>query len=153
MVEIIRERNPQFMDELKRDFVPYEVMEGDFSYRGVTPDGRMSLLHRRQRKVRYVSHDQNSLRETVDDLGPATGEDAVVIPCDGAVEIAQAIELIAWHKRVAEVLKRRRAEVEPERTKYFLDQMELLNDEARRAQKGMTTVGPYARVQREGATR
>ena len=150
MVEIIRQKTPQFMDELTRDFVPYEVIEGDFSYTGVRPDGSRQILHRRQRKVRYASPDQNSLCETVDDLGPATGEDAFVIPCEGAVEMAQAIELIDWQKRVAAEMKRRRAEIEPERTRHFLTQLELLREEALLAQHGTSSFGPHARVQREG---
>lgn len=153
MVEIIRERNPRFMDELKRDFVPFEVVEGDFSYRAVSPDGRATLLHRRQRKVRYVSHDQNSLSETVDDLGPATGEDSYVIPCHEAVEVAQAIELIEWAKRKAAELEARRAIVEPLRTASWMDWLKRQQEEAKLQVRGATTVGPYQRVQREGVSK
>lgn len=153
MVEIIRERNPKFMDELRRDFVPFDVTEGDFLCGAQLPSGKILYANRRQRRIRYISADQNSLCETADDLGPATGEEAVRIPCDGAVEIAQVIELLDWHKRKMADLEARRAWVEPLRTASWLDWLNSRREEVAKQQTGLTTVGPFVRVQREGVAK
>lgn len=150
MVEVIRERNPRFEDELRREFKPFEIVEGDFTYTAVGPDMRARIIHRRQRKVRYVSADQNELRETVNDLGPATGEDSYVVPCSDAVEMAQALELIDWQKRKTAELAARRAMVAPIRDAEWKRFLVDFDEENRKKIRGLTTVGPYQRIQREG---
>ena len=152
MVEIIRERNPVFEEDLKRDFRPLEVREGNFTYRVVGPDMRVRIVHRRQRKVLFVALDQNSTCETVQDLGPATQADPWCMPCDEGVERAQALELFDWALRKRAELAERRALVKPLRDKAFLQGIAEVNEEIAMAMNGTSSFGPYARVQREKAS-
>lgn len=182
MVEVMIRRDALFEEDLKRDFTPFEIVEGDFtwdvgfregigwdcrlvamggravsenmamqtSFQAAFPeDGRRRLLHRRQRMTRFVSQDQNRLCATVTDLGPATGADMYIIPCADAVEMAQAVELIAWQKRVAATMAARRAEAKPSRVRWFLEGIAASNEEAAKRALGLSSFGPLARVQRE----
>lgn len=149
-VEIQRRVDPQFEDELRRDFRPHEIVEGDFTYRVVGQDLRVRIVHRRQRKIRYVSLDQNRICETVRDLGPATGEGGFVVPCSEEVEIAQAMELLDWAARKRAELRQRQAEVQPLRDEAWRQSVVAHFEEAARRSVGMSTFGPYQRIQREG---
>ncbi len=149
MVEIIRERNLLFEDDLKRDFKPFEIVEGNFTYQVVGPDMRIRIVHRRQRKVRYVSSDQNQIAEVVTDLGAATNDDAFAMPCDGAVEMAQALELFEWAKRARRERKEREAWVKPLRDEEFKRAIVDAFEEGAKRAVGLTTVGPHVRIQRE----
>lgn len=148
-IEIRREVNPQFEEELRRDFRPIAVLEADFTYRVVGDDGRQRIVHRRQRKIRYVSHDQNRICETVKDLGEATGETPFLIPCEGEVELAQAIELWEWAYRKRRELRERQAQVQPLRDEAWRNALVDLAEEGQRRSVGMSSFGPYQRIQRE----
>lgn len=147
VVELMLTRTPEFEAELKRDFKPFEVMEGDFTY-DLVIDGRRAILNRRQRKVRYVSADQNSIREVINDLGEATGEDAYAMPCDGVVEMAQAWELIDWAKRKAAERRARQTWVGPIRKAAFLQAVADSTEESVKRALRASTFGPIQRIQR-----
>lgn len=149
MVEIIRERNPVLTEDLKRDFRPLLVMEGNFTYRVVGPDLRVRIVHRRQRKIRFVSLDQNHVCEVVEDLGPATQDDPWIQPCDQEVDWAQSQELIDWSLRKRKERAEREAWVRPLRTAAFLQGIAESNDEAVKRAVGASTFGEYFRKQRE----
>jgi hypothetical protein len=149
MVEIIRERNLVLEEDLKRDFKPFEIFEGNFQYRVVGPDLCIRTINRRQRKVRYVSSDQNRICETITDLGVATDEDAFVMPCDGAVEMAQANELFDWAKRARNERKAREAWVKPIRDEAFRNYVADAFEEGARRAVGQSSFGPLVQLQRE----
>lgn len=151
-LDLVRDGNsPLFQEELRRDFRPMEVREGNFQYRVLYPDGRFRLVHRRQRKVLFIDkRDANRLCEmVVQDLGPATAEDPWVIPCDGEVEWAQALELADWAKRKRDERQSREAWVNPLRREAMLASVQLKYEEAARRATGLSTFGPHQRVQRE----
>jgi hypothetical protein len=152
MVELLLERTPEFEADLARDFRPYEVVEGDFTYT-VVVDGRLRIIHRRQRKVRYVGSDQNSIREVVNDLGAATGETSYVIPCSNEVEMAQAFELFDLARRKHLELVRRRAWVKPLRDAAFRQAIAVSNEEVGRRSRGASSFGRFQRIQRESPAR
>lgn len=176
-MEIIRERNPLFEFELKRDFRPLEVAEGDFTLEvtndgrsvlmmdretgqvfpdpdgtmmAICPaDGRRRLLQRFQRRITFVSLDQNRTAMTVTDLGPARGITPVFIPCENEVEMAQALETLDWAAVKRRELVAREAEIKPLRTAAMLASVQNKFDEAQRAARGLSTFGPHVRIQRE----
>lgn len=150
-MEIIRERNPLFEAELRRDFKPEEVVEANFAYRAITAEGRMVLLHRRQRKVRFRSLDGNSICETVVDLGPATQDQAITVPCGGENEIAHVFELLDWAARRRAELRARRAEVQPLRDAAFLASLQNYAEEFERRRRGISTFGYGGQLQRVSA--
>jgi hypothetical protein len=126
MVEIIRERDPIFEEEIGRDFKPSDVVQGDFTvlvmwegpnlilrdYRNpsltwpvpedsplrlsVPDDGRIRVLQRLQRRTRFVSLDQSRESVVVTDLGPAVGMDAVCIPCRDPRDPASATDSVEY---------------------------------------------------------
>lgn len=150
MVEIIRERTLAFEEDLKRDFRPLEVREGNFTYRVAGPDMKIRIVHRRQRKVLFVDpRDVNRLCEIVEDLGPATMDDPWVMPCQEGVEWAQAVELFEWAKRKRAEMEARRAIVKPLRDEAFLLSVQAHYEEAGRRASGLSSFGPYQRIQRE----
>lgn len=151
MVEIMRNRDPLLVEELGRDFRPLRIMEGNFTYRVCGPDMRIRIVHRRQRKIQFVSLDQNRACEVVDDLGVATSDDPFVMPCDEEVEMAQALELFEWAKRKASERKAREAWVKPLRTAAFIQAVAESNDEAVKQAVGASTFGQYLTKQRESA--
>lgn len=150
-MEIIRERDPLFEAELRRDFKPEEVVEGNFAYRAAMPDGRIIQLHRRQRKVRFRSRDGNSICETVVDLGPANRDTSVVVPCGGENEIAQIFELLDWAARKRAELRARRAEVQPLRDAAFIASLRNYAEEFERRRHGISTFGYGGKLQRVSA--
>lgn len=151
MVEIIRQRDPVLLEDLKRDFRPLVVMEGNFLYRAVGEDMRVRLIHRRQRKIRFVSLDQDRVCEVVEDLGPATQDDPWIQPCDGEVEWGESQELIAWSLRKRAERAEREAWVKPLRTAAFIQAISDSTDEAVKRAVGSSTFGEHVRIQRERA--
>lgn len=143
MVEIVRTRDVFFEAELKRDFKPLRVDEGNFLFELVGEDGRRRLIWRRSRKVFYVSKlDANKICWTVADLGPATNDPELTVPCgDGrdGTDVAQAFELLDWAAAERKRLAARAAEVEPLRTAAFLNAMQEAVEENRRRQKAQST--------------
>lgn len=150
-IDLIRTMDPLFEEELKRDFRPLEVREGDFSYRAQSPDGRVRLIHRRQRKVLFVDpKDANHTCElVVADLGVATQEDPWVMPCDGEVEWAQVLELVDWAMRKRAERAAREAQVNPLRTEAMWKNVLENYEKGALAAHGSSTFGPYQRIQRE----
>lgn len=149
MVHIIRERDPIFEEELPAGFRPLSIEEGNLVFRGVLPDGTVKPVHRRVRVIRFVSLDQSCECETVSDLGPATDADPLFVPCSGAVEMAEAIDLFLWAKQKSDERAAREAWVKPLRDQAFLLGIAASNEEAARRAVGSSSFGPMARVQRE----
>jgi hypothetical protein len=78
---------PQDPSEIAPDTLIHDATEGDF----LNPlTGRI----RRMRFVRIVARDQNRLYTVQRDMGPATGEDGVLIPGDETVEMAHVHDLL-----------------------------------------------------------
>lgn len=132
---------PEHPTDLPRGFVPYEACEKDFR----EPNTGRS---RRLRLVRIISHDQNSLKTLVEDLGPPTGEDGVYIPCQGANDMAHVHELLDQAKRNRAERKKLRAELLP--TRHEMIRLGLLNyaEQAMAWKAGRSTFGPYQNTER-----
>lgn len=180
MVHIIRQRDPLFEQELGRDFKPVAVIQGDFTIvirwdgpnllysdrndpsiagiieegnplrQSVPDDGRVRMLQRWQRRVRFTSLDQSRECVLVTDLGEALGMDAIVVPCrdgtagvsdDDSVEYAHAIELLDWAAGRQRFYAQRRTEAEPLRTAAWLAALRERAEEILRAKKGQSTFG------------
>lgn len=143
MVEIIRSRDVFLEAELTRDFKPLRVDEGNYAYEIVGADQRRRIIHRRQRKIFYVSKlDANRIVCTVNDLGSATNAPQLTIPCgDGreGTDVAQAFELLDWAERERVRLNARAAEVDPQRTAAFITALNESNEEVLRRRKGQST--------------
>lgn len=151
-VELLLERTPGLEAELRRDFRPLEIVEGNFAYNVLNSEtGRVTLQWRRQRQITYVKSDQNTTAKVVTDLGPATYDGQFVMPCSDEVEMAQAIELIEWGKREAAQRREREAWVKPLRTAAWLKALQESNEEAQRRATGASTFGPSHKVQREAS--
>jgi hypothetical protein len=71
-----------------------------------------------------------------------------VMPCADAVEMAEALELIEWSKRLAEEHRKREAWVKPIRTAAFLRLLHESNEEAGRRKFASSTFSQAHKVQR-----
>lgn len=132
---------PQHPTELPRGYKPHDATERDFVVPGTG-------LSRRLRMIRIVAHDQNSLKTLIEDLGPATGEDGVYVPCDGVVEMAHVHELLDQAIRNRVLRKKERAERLPllhEKMRLGLIQTA---EEGMLRQRGASTFGPYQNTER-----
>jgi len=109
------------------------------------------LVHQRSRRTRVLTCLTPDQQLTVlpYDMGPATGDEALSMPCAGAVEMAQVWELFEWYSENLAARKAREAEVEPLRTSAFLEGLAQEQDELNKRVVGASTVGPYHRVERE----
>lgn len=180
MVHIIRQRDPLFEQELGRDFKPVAVIQGDFTIvirwdgpnlvyadrndpsiagivdegnplrQSVPDDGRVRMLQRWQRRVRFTSLDQSRECVLVTDLGEALGMDAIVVPCregsdavtaDDSVDYSHAIELLDWAADRQRFYAQRRTAAEPLRTAAWLNALRERAEEILRARKGQSTFG------------
>jgi len=149
MTELMVERTFLFEDELKRDFRPFEVVEGNFLCTLPSPvSGRLTTYNRRQRRVRYISHDQNSIRETVDDRGPATADGQFVMPCGGAVEMAEAWDQIEALKERSRALTARQAMVKPYRDEAWFNILAQMQEQEVEDFHRRSVSGPGLTVQR-----
>lgn len=144
-----RKAEPQDWDELARDFKPVDVSERDRTVQQPGPDGRVRILQRRVREVRFVTGDQNSIKTMVWDIGPATGDDAITIPCGGATDMAQVHD--AFDKHLNDwypfYLQRRRA-MQADRDKRFYEAIIREADERTKKALGLSTYGPGGFTQR-----
>ncbi|MEY4763059.1 MAG: hypothetical protein RLZZ200_2915 [Pseudomonadota bacterium] len=141
--------DPQLWDELDRDFKPLDVSERDATLKAFGADLRYRLLQRRVREVRFISNDQNSIKTLTWDMGPATGIDAITIPCGGASDMAQVFDIFETH--LAETLPRvyaERAERAKERDHRFTEGIIERAAERTKRALGLSTYGPYGHVQR-----
>lgn len=161
MVELMVERTLLFEADLKRDFRPFQVEEGNFTCELETKDGETCLvcpvgyahrhmLQRRQRRIHYVSEDQNRLCMTVDDRGPATADGQFVMPCGGAVEMAEAWDQIEALKERQRALAERQAWVKPIRDAAWLKALGDMQEQEALAFRRASVVGPGLTVQRAG---
>jgi len=149
MTELMVERTLLFEEDLKRDFRPFEVVEGNFLCTLPSPiSGRPMTYNRRQRRVRYISADQNSIRETVDDRGPATADGQFVMPCGGAVEMAEAWDQIDALKERSRALTARQAAVKPLRDAAWLVALAEMQEQEFEDFNRRSVVGPGLTVQR-----
>ncbi len=152
MVEIIRRNDPLIAEELKRDFRPFEIWEGNAAVTVVGEDHRLRVVHRRRRVIRYISTlDGEKARDIITDLGPATAQEAFVLPCDGEVELCHALELIEWAKRSSAERAARNKAIKPERDRAFLEGLADTADDWTKRKLGRSTYGPGGKIQREGA--
>ena len=148
-IEIIRMRDPMEEEELKRDFRPVEIMECNYPRVTVGDDGRKRILQRRIRMIRFINLEQTRVRELITDLGPATREEPFAMPCDGEVEMSQALELFAWAKRASAERTVRTALIKPERDRAFLNGIADVADDMVKRKLGLSTFGRGGKLQRE----
>jgi hypothetical protein len=141
-------RDPVMEEELKRDFRPFEIVECNMPRVHVGSDGRKRILQRRIRMVRFVNIEQTRVREIITDLGPASNEQPFAMPCDGQVEMAQALELFGWAKRASEERRARSELIKPERDRAFLNGIADVADEWTKRKLGLSTFGPGGKLQR-----
>lgn len=132
---------PQHPTELPKGFKPHDACERDWRH-------PLTGASRRLRMIRIVAHDQNSLKTLVEDLGPATGEDGVYIPCDGVVEMAHVHEMLDQAIRNRARRRVERAERLPLLHEQF--RIGLLNEaeEGILRKIGASTFGPYQTTER-----
>lgn len=147
-VQLILQRDPAFEEDLARDFRPIEVREKNYLCTLVTESGVRTTYNRRQRRIRFAAKDGNSVREIVNDLGPATSEQGYFLPCDGEVEMAHVVELFEWSKR--ETIRRAAiADAErPKRAERWLKLLADSSDEAGRRINNVSAFGPGYTKQR-----
>ena len=150
-VEImVRAATPENWEEFDRDFRPVDVSECDRTIRKVGEDGRVRLLQMRVREVRVISADQNSIKTLVWELGPATGEAVITIPCDQAVDVAQAHDLLQAHmEQWYPMYVARRAAAQEDRQQRFVRALIQEADEQTKRKLGLSTFGPGGFKQRE----
>lgn len=150
MTEInMQKADPQDWDDLRRDFKPIQVGEKDMSRKVLGDDGLYRILQRRVRVVFFIGKDQTTKRHLAWDMGPATGEDAVLIPCEGAVEMSQVFDIFETHIRQrAPAAMADRALRQEARDQRFLRGLIQEADERRLNALGLSSFGQYARVQR-----
>ena len=148
-MEIISRRAlPPEWAELPRSFRPWSIHECDMPRLLEGDDGRIHQRQRRTRVLACLTPDQQ-LTVVPYDMGPATGDEAISMPCAGAVEIAEVWELFEWYGIGLAKRKARAVEAEPERTAAFLEALAQEQDELEKRVVGASTVGPYHRVERE----
>lgn len=132
---------PEHPEELPPGFIPYDACERDFTHPAT---GRALRL----RMVRVVAHDQNSLKTLIENLGPATGEDGVYIPCEGANDMRHVHELLDQAKRNREERKVRRSLLLPERHAYNQRRLITLGEEMMLQNAGVSSFGPLISTER-----
>jgi len=146
-----RKAMPTELDELWRDFRPLTVSEKDVT---VGPRlGKDMLLRVEQIRVVEVvfvdPEDANQVRKICFELGPATGEDAITIPCEGAVDMAQVRDV--WMAQKQERIPqhmRERALRQEDRDRRFYEGLVREADEQTKRKLGMSTFGPGGSTQR-----
>lgn len=110
MPEILLNRaRPQSADDLPPNTRPVMAVEKD---QQIGVRGRDGGLHARDMRVRQVllvdREDANKRYIVAKVIGPATGEDAVMVPAEGEVEMAQILEMLAQaveNRRARSVLR------------------------------------------------
>ena len=102
----VRAASEALVDDLKRDARPLEVREGDTTIQGK----RVRLL-----VVTFVSKSQNDVNRLVKVLGPATGEESLIIPCGEGVELAQIEDILIAAKAKRKARAEQRLLYLPER--------------------------------------
>jgi hypothetical protein len=115
----------------------------------VGDDGRKRILQRRIRMIRFINLEQTRVRELITDLGMATREEPFAMPCDGEVEMSQALELFAWAKRASAERTARTALIKPERDRAFLNGIADVADDMVKRKLGLSTFGRGGKLQRE----
>ena len=135
---------PEHPTDLPPGYVPFDACEGDFE--AMSPQGR--VVARRLRMIRIKAEDGNHLNTLVEDLGPATEEDSVYIPCEGAVEMAHVHELLDQAIRNRKKRSEFLAQILP--TRHEMIRLGLLEyaQKAILAKAGTSTFGQYQRTER-----
>lgn len=132
---------PEFIEDLPRQFVPFDASERDWKI----PGGQGSV---RLRMIRFKRLDQNGLHTLVKNLGPGTGEDGVYIPCEGANDMAHINELLDDALRRRKERKLLRSQLLPVR--HALLQVKLVEyaEQAILWKAGTSTFGPHQKIER-----
>lgn len=144
---------PEEWDELFRDFKPLTVSERDVTQREVGSDLLLRIVQIRVREVVFVDPDDaNRVKRIAFKLGPATGVDHITIPCDGAVDMAQVMDIFEHHlnERLPQHLAERAARQE-DRDRRFYEGLVREADEQTKRKLGLSTFGPGGSTQRSKA--
>lgn len=131
--------------DLPAGYKPYEVAEGDGLVDKITPKGAV-VYKRRVRRLQAVSGDR--LVTYIQDMGPPTGEDELLIPCGEEVEMAHIHDILDAAVEKRRVRAIRRALEAPVKTAEWQDAVRRYGEEMVAQKAGRSTIGPYQRVQR-----
>lgn len=147
---VTRKAVPTELDEVWRDFKPLTVSEKDATIGPkLCEDGLFRVLQRRGVEVVFVDpEDANRIRRIWFDKGPATGEDALTIPCEEAVDMAQVQDIFLAHKERLRQHMAERAARQPDRDKRFYEGLVKEADLQEKRKLGLSTIGPGGMTQR-----
>lgn len=144
MVGLLRSNNPQTWDELKRDFVLSSLEEKDMNSLEMARLNLPVVLGQR-RRVQVASfvnrQDPNSHTYVARDVGPATSEPMLSIPCDDVVDYAYCLDLLEMRRAKMDQRLVEREERLKRRQAVLDEQLADAAEEMERRKKGATTVG------------
>lgn len=148
-----RKADPQEWEELFRSFKPLTVSERDVTKREIGDDLLLRIVQIRVREVAFVDPDDaNAIKRIAFKLGPATGGDAITIPCAQAVDMAQVMDIFESYmaERMPQHLAERAAR-QDDRDKRFFEGLVREADEQTKRKLGLSTFGPGGSTQRSKA--